>query len=141
MPPPYPVLLVEDNPNDVLFILRAIQQGNLPLMLHHVQNGEAAVSYLQGDGPYGDRLRYPLPSLVISNIKMPRMNGLQLLKWMRQQVAWKYLPMVIFSSSGQPEEVAQCEKLGATSCLIKPVDLNDLVIALQQITALLPPST
>lgn len=136
----YHILLAEDNPNDVLFIERALQRGNLPLTLHHVQNGEEAVSYLQGGAPYVDRERYPRPNLVISNMKMPRINGLQLLAWIRQQPELSDVPVVVLSSSGDPEEVKHCERLGACSYFIKPVDLNHLVKTLSKITALLPPT-
>jgi CheY-like chemotaxis protein len=138
-PEQYHILLVEDNANDVLFIERAIRRGNLPFILYHVQNGEEAVSYLLGNGQYGDREQCPLPNLVISNMKMPRMNGLQLWQWIRQQPEWDQLPIVVLSSSGDPTEVKQLETLGANSYFIKPVDLNDLVDTLKQITAWLPP--
>ncbi|MBD1821124.1 response regulator [Cyanobacteria bacterium FACHB-DQ100] len=138
-PSQYPILLAEDNPNDLLFIKRAIDRGSLPVILYHVVNGEEAVSYLKGEGQYGDRERYPLPSLVISNMKMPRMNGLQLLQWIRQRSAWRDLPVVVLSSSGDPGEVGQFERLGANSYFVKPVDLNDLVTTLQQVIAFLPP--
>lgn len=61
--PKYKILLAEDNPNDLLFIKRAIDRGGLPFILYHVVNGEEAVRYLQGEGQYGDRERYPIPSL------------------------------------------------------------------------------
>ncbi len=137
--PQYPILLAEDNPNDLLFIKRAIDRGGLPFILHHVVNGEEAVGYLQGEGQYEDRERYPLPSLVISNVKMPRMNGLQLLQWIRQQSAWKDLLVVVLSGSGDPGEVGQFERLGVNSYFVKPVDLDDLVTTLQEVIALLPP--
>lgn len=135
----YSILLAEDNPDDLLFIKRAIKRGNLPFILYHVVNGEEAVGYLRGEGPYGDRACYPLPNLVIANMKMPRMNGLQLLQWIREQSEWKDLPVVVLSSSGDPGEVGQFERLGTTSYFIKPLNLSDLSTTLQQITALLPP--
>lgn len=139
IPSQYPILLVEDNPHDLLFVKRAIQRGRLPFILYHVLNGEEAVSYLKGEGQYRDREHYPQPSLIISNTKMPRMNGLQLLQWIRQQSEWSDLPVVVLSSSGEPGEVEQFEKLGANLHFVKTIDLDALVTTLQQIMALLPP--
>jgi CheY-like chemotaxis protein len=135
----HPVLFVEDDPNDLLFMKRALQRGNLPFTIYHVLNGEEAISYLRGEGRYGDRGQYPLPSLVISNMKMPRMNGLELLKWIRQQPALKQLPVAVLSSSGDPKEVEKFEVLGVNSYFIKPVDINDLAATLQQMETWLPP--
>lgn len=139
IPSQYPILLVEDNPHDLLFVKRAIQLGRLPFILYHVLNGEEAVSYLKGEGQYRDREQYPHPSLIISNTKMPRMNGLQLLQWIRQHSEWSDLPVVVLSSSGEPGEVEQFKKLGANLHFVKTIDLDALVTTLQQIMALLPP--
>jgi CheY-like chemotaxis protein len=72
-------------------------------------------------------------------MKMPRMNGLQLLQWIRQQSEWEDLPVAVLSSFGDLGEVEQFERLGANSYFVKPIDLNDLVITLQEVIAFLPP--
>lgn len=135
----YRALFAEDNLNDLLFVQRAIERGGLPFILYHVPNGEEAARYLRGEGSYGDRECYPFPDLVISNMKMPRMNGLQLLQWIRQQSEWKRLPVIVLSSAGDPEEVTQFEVLSINAYYIKPVDPKDLETIFKQIIDLLPP--
>lgn len=134
----YPVLLVEDNPNDLLFMERAILRSGLPFSLHWVADGEQAVSYLQGQDCYSDRNCHPLPTIIISNLKMPRMSGLQLLQWVRQQPQWQDLPVVMLSSSDDPVDLGQAEELGVRFFFVKPTDPNNLVAILQQIVTLLP---
>jgi CheY-like chemotaxis protein len=87
--------LGEDNPIEVILIQRAIRQTNLAISLQHVENGEEAIAYLQGEGIYVDRERYPFPRLLLTNVKMPRMGGLELLAWVRQQQHLKDLPVVV----------------------------------------------
>lgn len=135
----YPVLLVENNVNDLLFIERAIAKAGLPISLHIVEHGEKAVQYLKGIGVYADRIRHPLPELILSNMKMPRMNGLELLYWMKQQPSLKQIPMVVMSSSDDPDEMERFVQLGVSAYFIKPVSLKDLTETLKRVVSLLPP--
>jgi CheY-like chemotaxis protein len=135
----YQILFAEDNPNDIFLVERAIRKANLPIQLHIVQNGEEAVSYLRGDEAFADRHRYPMPMLVLSNMKMPKMNGLELLTWIRQQPEFRDLPVVVMSSSEDPNEVKKFDVLDAKAYAIKPVSQADLADLLQRAIALLPP--
>ncbi len=123
------VLLVEDNASDVIFIQRAICKGGASVSLQHVENGEEAMSYLLGEGSYCDRERYPLPALIITNMKMPRMNGLELLTWTKQQPTLKHLPVLIMSSSEDPDEMSKVAALDGSSYFVKTSSLGALTDA------------
>jgi CheY-like chemotaxis protein len=135
----YIVLLAEDNPNDLWLVQRAIRRMNVPISLQHVGNGEEAVSYLLGEAHYANRERYPLPELILSNLKMPRMGGLELLAWLKQQPDLKDIPIVIMSGSEEPNEVNQVMKLGADH-YVKPLSIETLQEIIQAIVRSLPPS-
>jgi len=89
------VLLVEDNEADSDFIKRACEATDIPHVLHHVKDGEEAVDYLAGNNHFVDRLNYPLPDLVLLDVKMPRRNGHEVLEWVRAQSAFKQLPIIM----------------------------------------------
>jgi len=135
----YRFLLVEDNLNDLFLVERAIRKAKLPIQLFIVRNGEEAVRYLRGDGVFADRDRYPFPMLVLSNLKMPKMNGLELLAWIRQQPQWQTLPIVIMSTSEDPGSIQQFNSQNDCSYVIKPVSQDDLIRLLEDAIARLPP--
>lgn len=120
------ILLVEDDPNDVLAIQRAFRKANLSNPLQAVGDGEQAVAYLSGQGIYADRERYPLPVLVLLDLKMPRMSGLEVLAWLRQQQGLNRLPVVVITSSRENPDINRAYELGANSYLAKPVAFDTL---------------
>ena len=122
----YTILLVEDNPNDILLIQRAFRKAQLANSIQMVENGEEAVAYLAGQGPYADRERYPLPALILLNLKLPRKSGLETLAWLRQQPGLKRLPVVVLTSSREPSDINRAYDLGANSYLTKPAALDAL---------------
>jgi CheY-like chemotaxis protein len=127
------VLLVEDEPNDVLLIQRAFKKVGITCPIQVIPDGEQAVLYLSGHEPYSDRERYPLPVLIILDLKLPRRSGLEVLDWLRQQPGLKRLPVVVLTSSGQATDINRAYDLGANSYLVKPVHrdaLLDMVKAL-----------
>ncbi|MBE9104651.1 response regulator, partial [Nostoc cf. edaphicum LEGE 07299] len=93
------ILLVEDNHKDVLLLQRALRKANIVNPVQVVNDGDAAVLYLSGEEPYGDRTRYPLPVLILLDLKLPRRSGAEVLMWLRQQPELKRLPVVVFTSS------------------------------------------
>ena len=128
------VLLVEDNPDDVLLTTRAFKRANLFSPIQVVEDGDKAVSYLSGAPPYNDRDRYPLPVLVLMDLKLPRRSGLEVLKWIRSVPALKVLPVVVLTSSAENKDVNSAYDLGANSYLVKPVGFDalfDMVKVLQ----------
>jgi len=121
------ILLAEDDENDVFFVERAFKQAQIANPLHHVKDGEEAIAYLRGDGPYADREKFPLPCLLLMDLKMPRKNGFDVIAWLRGQPGLKRLPVVIFTSSQEDPDVNRAYELGANTYLVKPVKFEGLV--------------
>lgn len=121
------ILLVEDNPVDVLLMQRAFRNENFAnTSLQIVRDGDAAVFYLNGDGEYSDRDRYPLPAIILLDLKLPRRSGHEVLVWLKQQPELKRLPVVMLTSSRQTLDVKRAYDLGANSYLVKPVGFASL---------------
>lgn len=121
------LLLVEDDANDVMLFRRAKDKSNLANPLQVVEDGEAAVAYLSGQGQYADRNRYPLPTLMLLDLKLPRKSGLEVLAWLREQPGLLRLPVVVLTSSKESVDVGQAYDLGANSYLVKPVAFDKLL--------------
>jgi len=122
-----PVILVaEDDPNDVFFLRRAFQKAAIKCHILDVSNGQEAIFYLQGMAPYSNRVDYPLPQLLVLDLKMPLMNGFDVLEWLRGQPGLAQLPALVLSSSGQDEDISRARGLGARDYLVKPTDLAQL---------------
>jgi CheY-like chemotaxis protein len=123
----YTILLVEDEPNDIFLFERAFKKLDLSGNLQVVSDGEAAISYLTGEGEYADRERFPIPSLVLLDLKLPRISGLEILSWLRQQPGLRRLLVVVLSSSKETIDINRAYDLGANSYLVKPVAFGTLV--------------
>ena len=119
------ILLAEDEEDYVLLIRNAFERANIPNPLHVVWNGQEAISYLKGDGKYSNREEYPLPDLLLLDLKMPRVNGFEVLKWIREQPGLAPLRVLVLTSSDQIRDVNEAYKLGANSFLVKPLDFQD----------------
>ena len=113
------VLLVEDSENDVFLMKMACQRTGIPHSLQIVNDGDAAIKYLMGNGAYADRIHNPLPELVFLDIKMPKKDGHEVLKWIREQPTFRNLPVVMLTGSTQREDIDRAYKLGVTSYLEK----------------------
>jgi len=121
------ILLVEDNPDDVLLIRRAFQKAGIGNPVVALDHGDDAVAYLDGTGTYSDRHRYPLPALMLLDLKLPRRSGLEVLAWVRQHEGLKRLPVVVLTSSRDEGDINKAYDLGANSYLVKPVAFDDLL--------------
>lgn len=113
------VLLVEDNEDDVFIMQMACQRTGIPHSIQRAADGEAAMEYLSGAGPYADRVKYPLPDLLFLDIKMPKANGHEVLEWIRSRPEFKSLPVVMLTSSVNESDVSRAYSLGVTSYLRK----------------------
>jgi CheY-like chemotaxis protein len=121
------ILLVEDSPVDILLMQRAFRnQIFTNTSLQIVRDGDAAVFYLNGDGEYSDRDRYPLPAIILLDLKLPRRSGHEVLGWLKQHPQLKRLPVVVLTSSRQTVDVNQAYDLGVNSYLVKPVGFASL---------------
>jgi len=119
------ILLAEDEEDYVLLIRRAFAQAKIPNPLHVVWNGQEAIAYLKGEGKYANREEYPLPDLFLLDLKMPRVNGFEVLKWVRSQPGLAPLRVLVLTSSDEIRDVNEAYKLGANSFLVKPLDFQD----------------
>nr|WP_041225958.1 response regulator [Crinalium epipsammum] len=128
------ILLVEDDPNDILLIQRAFfYKANVKNSVQVLKDGEEALLYLSGKQMYADRDRYPLPILILLDLKLPRKSGFEVLTWLRQQPGLKLLPVVVLTSSSENNEIQQAYNLGANSYLVKPVGFDALLEMIKQI--------
>ena len=127
MPDQAVILLVEDREDDILLIRRAFQKGYINNPLQVVRDGDEAIAYLSGEGKYRNRAEYPLPDLVLLDLKMPRMDGFEVLKWVRGQPGLKGLRVIVLTSSQDMRDVNRAYHLGANSFLVKPMDFEDVV--------------
>lgn len=125
------ILLVEDNDDDVALVQRAIRRAGISTRMHAVGDGDAAVDYLQGTGPYADRQAWPMPRLVLLDLKLPRRSGLEVLEWMRAQPSLAPTVVVALTSSRENADLQRAYALGANSYLVKPVDFDDLLQMMQ----------
>ena len=121
------ILLVEDDSNDVILIQRAFKKVNTMVSIQVVTDGEQAVAYLAGNEPYADREDYPVPEIVLLDLKLPRKPGLEVLEWLRQQPGLKRLPVVALTSSKLTADINKAYELGINSYLVKPMAFDDLL--------------
>ncbi len=119
-------LVVEDDENDAEFLRTAFRRAGPDDRLQIVRNGEEAVRYLSGAGEFANRSLHPTPDVVITDLKMPHMNGLELLRLMQADTKWRQVPRVVLTSSTAPADVSAAFDLGAAAYLIKPVALQEL---------------
>src|SRR5262249_11916429 len=117
---PDTLLLAEDNADDVFFLRRALEKTSIPARLHVVQNGQAAIDYLQSVVEDGDCALHPSPSLVLLDLKLPYVTGFDVLKWIRDHPVLATLPVVILTSSPEQRDRAMAGSLGASGYLVKP---------------------
>jgi CheY-like chemotaxis protein len=121
------ILLVEDRDDDVVILQRSFQQAGIANPMQVVRDGEEAVAYLSGTGKYAQRKEFPLPQLVLLDLKLPRLDGFEVLRWVRMQPALSGLRVVVLSSSENIRDVNLAYALGANSFLVKPTDLKEYV--------------
>jgi CheY-like chemotaxis protein len=121
------ILLVEDDANDVFLMQRALEKNGIRSPLQIVNDGQEALDYLQHTGEFSDRTRFPFPSVILMDLKMPRSSGLEVLRWLRDNPVCPSIPAIVFSASRVESDVSEAYKLGATSYFVKPVDFNDLL--------------
>ena len=121
------ILVAEDGEEDTMLLRRALLKANFLNPLHIVPNGEEAIAYLQGEGKYAARDEYPLPSLLLLDLKMPRKDGFEVLEWIREQPGLSSLRVVVLTASDEIRDVNRAYQLGANSFLVKPVDFPSFV--------------
>jgi CheY-like chemotaxis protein len=119
------ILLVEDEEGDVFFMREALKKAGVPNPLQVASDGQEAIDYFKGTGKFANREKFPLPCLVLLDLKLPRVMGLEVLKWIRQQPEGTTIA-VILSSSKEEVDIATAYRLGANGYLVKPSDVSQL---------------
>jgi CheY-like chemotaxis protein len=123
---PLVILLAEDDPNDTLLLRRAFTKNGLDLPVHVSSDGSDAIAYLQGAGAYANREKYPFPRAIITDLKMPRCTGFELLEWLQKHPECHVIPTIVLSASAEDRDVKRCFQLGANCYFQKPSSFAEL---------------
>jgi CheY-like chemotaxis protein len=121
------ILLVDDNPHDVVLIRLAFRKVGIIDTIQLVKDGVEAMRYIKGEGRYQDRNQYPPPTLILLDLKMPQTSGFEVLKWIRAQKSFDNMLVVVMSGSRDDHDIKRAYALGANSYLVKPSKFEDLV--------------
>jgi CheY-like chemotaxis protein len=122
-----PILIVEDDDNDLIFLLMAIKEVGLGNPVHTARSGADAIAYLAGDGAFCDRGHFPFPLLMILDIKMPERDGFEVLAWWQRRAHPEPLPIIIYSGSDLPQDIDAARSLGAAAYRVKPSNYRGTV--------------
>lgn len=123
------LLLVEDNPYDAELTLSALRQKNLANNLHHVEDGAQALDFIHARGNFSNRIDEPHPSLILLDLKMPKVNGIEVLEKLKSDPETRNIPVVILTSSREDPDIKTCYALGVNSYIVKPVDFEAFISA------------
>jgi CheY-like chemotaxis protein len=121
------ILVVEDNANDAFLLRRALAKTNLPYQLRFVSDGQNALNYLEGVAPYADRQTFPLPGLVLLDLRMPVLDGFDVLRRLGNNPRFGHLPVVVLATSGSDDDRTMAANLGAKAYYTKSTDPRDAV--------------
>jgi CheY-like chemotaxis protein len=126
MNPNLQILVAEDNEDDVFILQRALRKAGVANPMHVCPDGQEVLNYLKGEGPYADRAKYPFPRLLLLDLKMPRLSGLDVLRWLHEHPECNVIPKVVLTSSREPRDVSEAYRFGANAYLCKPASFEDL---------------
>lgn len=120
------ILVAEDTEDDALLLERALQRVGLQNPVQVVTDGEELLDYLRGEGRYADRDVYPLPRMLFTDLKMPRVDGFEVLAWIQEHPECAVVPTIVFSNSSNPQDIQRAYELGAHAYLVKPSEVSRL---------------
>ena len=121
------ILLVEDNAADVKIALRAFTKSKLKNEIYVVNNGQEALDFIYHNGKYQDKEKFPTPDLILLDIKIPKLDGFQVLERIKNDLQYSYIPIIMLTSSRNEEDIARSYRGGASSFIAKPVDYAEFV--------------
>jgi CheY-like chemotaxis protein len=127
------ILLAEDNPEDAEITIRALKKVNLANHLVHVEDGQEALDFLFAEGQFSDRTNSGQPRLILLDIKMPKVDGIEVLKRIKADDATRFIPVVIMTSSSEERDMIESYDLGVNSYVVKPVEFNQFVKAVGEL--------
>jgi CheY-like chemotaxis protein len=126
------ILIVEDNPDDVELTLRALRKNNLANKIHVARDGAEALDYVFGRGTHSGRDVAQVPKVILLDLKLPRVDGVEVLRQLKADPRTRRVPVVVLTSSREEPDISRCYELGVNSYLVKPVDFNAFVPAVAQ---------
>jgi len=135
VPPEAVILLAEDLPNDVFLIRRAVANAGIDNPFFVVTNGEECIAYLHGKGQYANRDEFPLPDLLLLDLKMPKMDGFEVLRAIRSERRFASVRIIVLTSSQDIFDVNKAYDLGANSFLVKPHDFENFTTMMRTLAA------
>lgn len=127
------ILFVEDSTDDAAFTIRALKKSGFTNKLHHVINGAEALDFIYCKGDYVTRSKNDFPKLILLDLKMPKVSGIQVLEKIKSDPILKMIPVVMLTSSNQGPDIERCFSLGANSYIVKPVDSDNFFNAIKEI--------
>jgi len=128
-----PILAAEDEETDRFILEIAFQRSGLRHPLTIVRDGQETMEYLRGQPPYGDRTAHPLPALLLLDLKMPRVSGFEVMKWLATQTIFSNMPVILVSSSSHELDIEQARELGAKDWIVKPHGMAQFVTILRDV--------
>jgi len=127
------ILFAEDSIDDATLAIRALTKSGFTNKIHHVKDGAEALDFIYGKGLYASRNIKEHPKLILLDLKMPKMTGMQVLEKVKSDPDFKSIPVVILTSSKEDPDIKECYALGANSYIVKPVDSNNFFLAIKEI--------
>ena len=127
------ILLVEDNPYDAELTLRALRKNDITHAISHVEDGLEALDFIFARGKFSHRTTHPLPSLVLLDLKLPRVDGFEVLRELKSNSTTKSIPVVVLTSSNEMQDIQASYDLGANSYIVKPVQYNKFLEAVKHL--------
>lgn len=119
------IILVEDNPDDAALTIRALKKQNLANRLVHLKDGAEALDFMFGEGEYAGRNTSNIPKVILLDLKMPKINGIEVLQKLKSTASTKMIPVVVLTSSAEDPDIKRCYELGANSYIVKPVEFEN----------------
>lgn len=127
------ILLVEDNPQDAELTIRALKKYNLSNKMVHLKNGAEALDFLFSRGEYAGHMMMTIPKIILLDLKMPKINGLEVLREIKSHEKLKVIPVVVLTSSSEDPDIKECYRLGVNSYIVKPVAFSDFLAAVSEL--------
>lgn len=127
------ILLIEDNPDDAALTIRALKKHNLANRLIHLKDGVEALEFIYGTGAYAGRNISQTPKVILLDLKMPKVNGIEVLQKLKSDPATKTIPVVVLTSSAEDPDIKKCYELGANSYIVKPVEFDNFTAKISEL--------
>lgn len=127
------ILLIEDNPYDAEMTIRALKKNNLANKLVHLEDGQEALDFIFAEGNYANRKVEDTPKVILLDLKMPKVNGIQVLQKIKADERTKNIPVVVLTSSKEDPDIKECYRLGVNSYVVKPVQFEKFVTTISEL--------